>query len=164
MARETHHVLSQHRGDDIQIHLSAGAQQTMRRVFDDIKIESLFLRPHNHGVSCSRDRRTQQELLMEFFSRPQTDVLQIDLLAEHIVTLHIVSAETDHALGEVHNFYRLSHIEHQDITTRTQGTRLQNELGSLTNTHEVTGYFWMCDRHGTTAADLLSKQRDNGPR
>ena len=96
---------------------------------------------------------------MEFLPRPKPDVLDIDLLAEHIVTLYIVSAQTDHALGELHYSYGLPHIQDQDIATRTQGARLQYELSGLTNTHKVPRYLWMRNGHRTATANLLSEQR-----
>ena len=96
---------------------------------------------------------------MEFLPRSESDVLDIDLLAEHIVSLYIVSAQTDHALGEFHDSHGLAHIQDQDIATCTQGARLQNELRGLTNTHEVPRYLWMRNRHRTATANLLSEQR-----
>ena len=95
---------------------------------------------------------------MEFLARPKPDVLDIDLLAEHIVTLYIVSAQTDHALCELHYPHRLAHIQDQDIATRTQGTGLQYELSGLTNTHEVPRHLWMRNRHRTATANLLPEQ------
>ena len=94
---------------------------------------------------------------MEFLPRSQPDVLDIDLLAEHIVTLYIVSTQSDHALCEVHNSDWLAHIQDQDIATRTQSARLQNELSRFTNAHKVPRDLWMRDRHRTTTANLLSE-------
>ena len=63
---------------------------------------------------------------MKLLTRAQTDVLEIDVLAKHIVPFDVVATQANHALGQLNDPYRLAHIQHKDIAAGAERARLQH--------------------------------------
>ena len=90
-----------------------------------------------------------QHLLVELLTITQT----------RIFNLHVHGAtQSDHALGQIGNLHRLTHIEDEDLSSLTHRTGLQHQLTGLGDEHEVAEDIRM--RHGnrTTLSDLLTEQ------
>ncbi len=100
--------------------------------------------------------------------------LRLLLVVEHLLielltitktrelNLHVLGTrELNHSRSQVSNLHRLSHIEHEDLTTITLGSCLQHQLTGLRNQHEVTHNTLISYSHRTTIANLLTEQRDH---
>ncbi|CAI8448466.1 MAG: Uncharacterised protein [Halieaceae bacterium] len=63
---------------------------------------------------------------MQLLTRTETDVLEIDVLAKHIVPFDVVATQANHSLGQLNNPHRLAHVQYKDIASSTQRTHLQH--------------------------------------
>ena len=98
---------------------------------------------------------------MKFLTGAQTNVLHLDMLTEHIILLGVVATQPNHALRQLNDSYRFTHVQHKHISTSAQGASLEHQLSGFTDTHKVPRDFRMRNRDRATRADLLSEQRHN---
>ena len=62
-----------------------------------------------------------------------------------------------HALRQIHNFYRLPHVQHKDIATLGHGTGLNDQLRRLGYGHEKARHFRVRQGNGAAFLNLLAK-------
>lgn len=107
-------------------------------------------------VVCRGDRifGVREYLLIQFFTRTQSRVFDLDLFAG------FVSGQFDHAFGQVGDFHRFTHIENADLIACGDRCGLHDQLAGLGNGHEETGDVRMGDRYRSALGDLLAETRN----
>src|SRR5579864_2302239 len=69
------------------------------------------------------------------------------------VDSNLVARQADHALRQVHDPNRLSHVQHEYLAASRQHRRLQDKLDCLCDAHEEPGHPGVGDRDGATVCD-----------
>ena len=138
----------EHRGNGDAVHSVAIAFKILQHFVHLAIGQALFFGAHNHGVASAGHIATQQKLLVQLLAGTQADELDIDVLANMGIVIHLITAEANHPPGQIDNPHRLAHVEHKHIATCAHGTGLKHQLGRLGNTHKVARYFRVshCDR------------------
>src|SRR5260221_13618046 len=76
------------------------------------------------------------------------------------VFVWLQSAQPDHLNSEIDNFYRFSHIQHEDVAALSQCEGFQNQAHRFGNSHEKTRDLGMRYCHRTASGDLLGEGWD----
>lgn len=87
----------------------------------------------NFRVGCREMPFTcHVQLLKQLLAGPQTYKLDLDVLAR------FQPGKTNHVGSQIEDADRVTHVEHEDLSSITHGSRLDNESGGFGNGHEVS--------------------------
>src|SRR5258708_59989 len=95
------------------------------------------------------------QLLVKFFSGAHTSVLDFDICSGTQPGSFYKPARNICYLD------RVSHIEHENISVRSQCRSLENQPHCIRNGHKITGHMFVGNRDRTTTFDLAKEYRDN---
>ena len=96
-----------------------------------------------------------QFLLIEFFSRAQAGVLDLDVHVWHM------SRQLDQVSGQVVDLDRISHVQHKYLAALGIGAGLKHQSHRLRDGHEIADDIRVGDSDRTAGLDLLLEQRDH---
>ena len=94
-----------------------------------------------------------ENLLIEFLAVAKPGILYLDVLR---------TAHLDHALREVGDPDRITHVEHEDLSAVAHCACLENKLACLRDEHEEADYVGVCDRDGTPCLYLTLEEGYDG--
>src|SRR5690606_3767946 len=92
------------------------------------------------------------------FAVAQPDETHFDFTVGIVDVAHGISHQPNHATRQIHDPHRIAHVEDEYIAAPIHRARLQHQLRSLGNRHEVTLHVRVRHGHRTTALDLLLEQ------
>ena len=112
---------------------------------EDHAVNRLFQIPAGH-----------QQFLVELLAGAQTGLHDLD------VPVRLIAGQSDHILRQLQNFHGTAHVQHEQLVLLGHGSRLQHQLGSFGNSHEIADDTLV--RHGDGAArrDLAAEQGHHG--
>ena len=120
-------------------------------------------RPHDHRMLGARDIVADEQFFIEFLAGPQASELDLEVAVGVRGVAHRAPGQADHAARQIDDAHRLTHIEHEHIATLPHGTRLDDQLRSLGDRHEVPDHIRVRHRHRAALADLLLEERHHRP-
>lgn len=99
--------------------------------------------------------RIRQHLFVEFLARAQSRVFDLDVLVD------LQTGQLDHALGQVGDLHRLTHVEDKDLGARRHRGSLHYQTTGLRNRHEEARDVGVRNRNRTALGYLLAEARDH---
>src|SRR6516225_6750447 len=121
-------------------------------------------RTHDHGMIGRGDVVADEQFLKELFRTSQTGINDLDVSVWMSGITHGQARQVDHASGEIIDADGSSHVEDEHIPTLRHRARLNDQLGSLRDGHEIANDLRMRHCYGTAAAYLFTEQGDHRAR
>ncbi|MCY1245786.1 hypothetical protein D9M72_589560 [compost metagenome] len=109
-------------------------------------------------MRCRHRAVANQELFVELLSRSQPSHLELNIAVRRMFVANCAPRKLHQPASEVNDPHGLAHVEHEDIATLSHCARLDHQLSSFRDGHEIAGDVRMRERDRTTRLDLLSKQ------
>src|SRR5437016_4278448 len=98
----------------------------------------------------------EEGLFVQAFARADAGIADLD------VASNLEPGEPHQIGSEVDDPDRLTHVEHEDLSTAAQRTRLEHQLDRFGDGHEVATHLRMRDRERPAGADLFQEGRYDG--
>ena len=99
------------------------------------------------------------QFLMQLFAAAQPDRLDLDIAIGVGLIADRITRRLDHLPRQIADQYRLTHVEHIDLTAIGIGTGQEHQPGRFLHRHEIARDIGMGHRHRAAARNLVLKQR-----
>ena len=97
----------------------------------------------------------EHQFLVQLLAGAQAAEADLDVLVRP------QAAEADEVFREVRDLHRRPHVEYEDVAAFADGGRLQYQLRSFRDGHEVAGDLRVGHGHRAAPRDLLHEERDD---
>ena len=99
--------------------------------------------------------RIRQHLLVELLARTKSRIFNLDILVD------LQTGQLDHALGQVGDLHRLTHVEDKNLRSGGHRGGLHHQPAGLRNRHEEARDVGVRYRYRAALGDLLAEARDH---